>query len=448
MGDFAPKEIEMENNFEKENEQLDAQNETCEEIASESVESIAAEAPAKKFPWWIIAVAAVAITAIIALVVALASGNKPAEPVYEDYSITVVDELGNPMSNVMVKFTDSEGTPKTRITDKDGKVTFVGVLVGESVVNLEKGFSDAIILTEEYNLDANTTSLTAVVADETKIRVIYGDVADDTYAYAVGAGTYNVRTNAGEISYLIFLPSVSGIYKVSFTSDDSDMKVAHHGIPMYVQANHTLDGAYDGKSFEIIVHDIGTPHVIGLNATETTTASLTIERTGDAPFDPQFVEWTEVTAKEQFAEFNTGLLMPLDISDSSLSVTLGDDGYYYTADGKLVYARITSTSQYLEASIALIAGFVDENVGQNFGGYVYDNDGNFVAKYSYNSMIGAYSEHCDANGVYPLTEELAEAIKLHGSSAGWWNPTSSNFLFNGHLYSEENAWLFLCCTAE
>ena len=47
MGDFAPKEIEMENNFEKENEQLDAQNETCEEIASESVESIAAETPEK-----------------------------------------------------------------------------------------------------------------------------------------------------------------------------------------------------------------------------------------------------------------------------------------------------------------------------------------------------------------------------------------------------------------
>jgi len=70
-----------------------------------------------------------------------------------------------------------------------------------------------------------------------------------------------------------------------------------------------------------------------------------------------------------------------------------------------------------------------------------------VGKYSYNDMIAAYYEHCDSNGVYPLTEELAEAIKLHGKSAGWWNPTSPDFLFNGKPYKEENAWLFLCCTS-
>ena len=97
--------------------------------------------------------------------------------------------------------------------------------------------------------------------------------------------------------------------------------------------------------------------------------------------------------------------------------------------------------------IAFIAGFVDENHGQNFGGFVYDDEGNFVGKYSYNSMIESYLQYCD-HGVYPLTEELAEAVKLHGQNAGWWNPTSGNYLFSNVLAVLENAWLFACCTAE
>ena len=101
--------------------------------------------------------------------------------------------------------------------------------------------------------------------------------------------------------------------------------------------------------------------------------------------------------------------------------------------------------KYALCALALMAGCIDDNVGVHIGGYVYDGD-TFVGKYSYNNMIEAYYEHCDANGVYPLTEELAEAIKLHGESAGWWNPTSAAFLFNGKPYRAENAWLFLCCT--
>jgi hypothetical protein len=59
----------------------------------------------------------------------------------------------------------------------------------------------------------------------------------------------------------------------------------------------------------------------------------------------------------------------------------------------------------------LIAGIINENVGINFGGFIYDGE-TIVGRNRYNSMIGTYSAICDpTEGVCPLTEELAEAIK-------------------------------------
>ncbi len=458
---------------------------------------------------------------------------------YADYTITVIDEIGNPMSNVMVKFTDANGESKTRITDKEGKAIFPEALVGENTVKLEKGFSDATIITSEYSLDKKTTSLRAVVVDETKIQSIYGDVADDAYAYNVGAGTYNIPGTAGKTTYLVFNAIKDGIYKVSFTSDDSDMTVGYYGIPMFVQSSHRGEGAYDGKTFEIVIHDTGTPYVIGLNCVSGLDAALTIERVGDAPFDPQFADPEIVKATENFKYYTPFVLntmtdsnrdvydisivslttpgigfegtyiatikngtatkdvvvtekkitvssgtnsveyrykiengvpvvidnndekiedlkftvktdatvTDLDLADENLSVTV-NNGYYYTADGKQIYVHINSASKYFPVTLALLAGITDNNVGIGIGGDVYDENGNFVAKYSYNNMIIEYYQYIDANGLYPLTVELADAIKNHGNYVGWWDKTNPNFILGEFEFVQENAWLFLGCTVE
>ncbi len=450
---FAPpKEIKMENNFEKENDQLEAQNESADSPVTEPAQapvSVSAVS-SKKLPWWIIAATAVAIVAIVTAVVFLI-------PKYADYTITVIDEIGNPMSNVMVKFTDSEGASKTRITDKDGKVSFVEVRVGESTVKLEKGFSDAIILTPEYQLDKKTTSLRAIVCDETKVQSVYGDIPDESYAYGVGIGTYNIPSVAGKTTYLVFNANTSGMYKVSFVSDDAGMTVGHYGIPMYVQSTHTLDGEYDGKSFEITVQDTGTPHVIGLNCVSTTDAKLIIERINDAPFDPSYVDWQEIQAPADITKCDTTgkTLVSIDIANSAISVTLGEDGYYYTNTGKRVYVRITTATEYgktvegefvpLVPSLAFLAGYVDSNIGMNVGGYIYDDSGNFVCKKKYNSLIETCMNYVDDTyGVVPLSADFAECIKLHGESSGWWDKDSETYLFDGIPANANNAWLFFC----
>ena len=388
------------------------------------------------------------ILTILSIVAMLASckdkGNN--EPSYGDYTVTVVDGIGNPMSNVMVKFTGSDGETKTKVTGKDGLAKLTNALVGEYDVLVEAGFSTAEIKDSKFKLNEETKALRVVVRDTEKTEDIYGSVPDGTFAYRVGAEEYNVPGVKSATCYYVFRAMTKGVYKFSFVSDDTDMTIAYYGIPMFVQDTHRGEGEYDGKCFEITVQDVGTPYVIGLNFVSGNDAVLKIERTGDAPFDPEYSPFEEVFATEEFKEFSTGTLVNLNVADPSLSVTLGDDGYYYTNDGERVYLRIGSTTEYLDASIAMISGCVDENFGQNFGGYVYDENGDFVGKYSYNSMIAAYYEHCDSNGVYPLTEELAEAIKVHGESTGWWNSGAANFLFSGKPYIEENAWLFLCCT--
>lgn len=462
----------MENNFDKENEQIEPIIEPIEEPVAESSaeevtvgeataeeetltheneetktapisETTVSSAPVAKkpFPAWILAVLGVLLVSVITLLVLII-------PREIDYTVSVVDEIGNPVSNVMVKLTDITGETKTRVTDKMGKVTFndikVKIIGKKNVVNLIQGLSKAKILTAEYQLDKWSTELRAVVCNEENILSITGQIEEDSYAYFAKPASYNIPSLNGAV-YFCFTANEKGVYSVSIQSDDTAATVAYVGMPMYVQTTHVGDGEYDGKSFELIIQDIETPYVIAVSASSGSDVSFTIERTADAPLDPQYMPWTSVPTTENFIEVNTNVLTPLDIANASLSVELRD-GYYYTSTGKRIYVRIGSSSEYLDASLALLAGCIDDKVGINIGGYVYEN-GVFKDKYSYNNMIEDYYNHCDENGVYPLTEELAEGIKLHGESSGWWNPTSPNFLFAGKPYNADNAWLFLCCTS-
>ena len=82
-----------------------------------------------KFPLWVIPIA---ITVVIGIVMAIVLpgmfADKTPEPVYGDYTISIVDGLNNPMSNVVVKFTYPDGTTKSRITEAD---ILAGQLVDE-----------------------------------------------------------------------------------------------------------------------------------------------------------------------------------------------------------------------------------------------------------------------------------------------------------------------------
>lgn len=403
-----------------------------------------------KFPLWVIPIA---ITVVIGIVMAIVLpgmlADKTPEPVYGDYTISIVDGLNNPMSNVVVKFTYPDGTTKSRITEADGVATIKNVELGNYKVTLEKGFSNAIIDVASYDLTKDTTSLKIVVRDETKTMEIFGVVENGAYACIVNEKSYTIPVVGCKDAYFVFNAHNSGIFRITISDTSDDTTVGYYGIPMFVQENHCEDGEYDGKTFEVTIQDTATPYVFGIKSASTKDVEFKIERVADAPFDPQYAPWRFIEKTSDIGKCNIPaetVLINLDVTDKNLTI-IERDGLYYTADGKPVYIRITSGNDaYLGgASLALIAGFVDDKIGMNIGGYVYDENGNFVEKRNYNSMIQSYMELVDGKtGVVPLTTELAECIKLHGESNHWWDATSPNYLFGLVDANLDNAWLFLC----
>lgn len=376
------------------------------------------------------------------------------EVTYTDYTVTVVDGLGKPISDVMVKFTNTDGETKTRVTDTDGKAFYKNAPAVDYKVILEQGFSNAFVDGTVYNINADVTDIKIVLRDMSKTIDLVGEVADGSFAYFVDEGSYQVTADEFGTAYYVFDARITGTYKISIITDNSDATVGYYGIPMFVQSTHRAEGDYDGRSFELIVQDPETPYVIGVKNFGDDDVVLVIDRIGEAPFDPEYAEWTQIKKQADIdkCEISSGVVLKdVDVTDSNISVNLGDDGLYYTNDGKLVYIKVTGTNEaYLPgASLAYLAGYVDNNIGMNIGGYIYDENGDFVEKRNYNLMIEEYMKYCDSKyGVVPLTEELAECMMLHGTSTGWWNPSAGNYLFNGVDVVLENAWLFLCMVEE
>ena len=406
---------------------------------------------------------ALIIVAVVLAIVLLGGDQGNQEPpalTYADYTVTVVDGLNNPVGNVIVNFKSENGESKMRVTDTDGTAVYKNALTGNYNVVIEQGYSDAVVVQSQYQLTKDVTSIRVVVRDISNSMDICGAIPENSYACTVNDGSHSVVCNSGSTSYVVFKALQPGVYRVSFTSDDSAMTVGHYGIPMFVQAAHCGELEYDGKSFELIIRDQTTPYVLGLNATVDCVATLTVERTGNAPFDPSYdAEWVEVQSTANITDFDlTGkTLVDFDITAKNISVSLGDDGYYYTNNGKRVYIRITTQTgigytenkqfvPVLSGSLALIAGHVNDKVGVTVGGYVYDENGNFVEKLKYNEMIKTYMDYADPTyGVVPLTEELADCIKLHGNANAWYDSSSGGYLFGNIIgVNNDNAWLFLC----
>jgi len=93
-----------------------------------------------------------------------------------------------------------------------------------------------------------------------------------------------------------------------------------------------------------------------------------------------------------------------------------------------------------------------EHTGVNC--YFYDENGEFLRKENYAECLVKYIECVDeANGVYPLTEDLQYIIQKSGEHNGWWKD-DGNYIFVNESgekvpgINSEIAWLFMCCYIE
>lgn len=417
------------------------------------------------------------IFAVISLVCSLAllagcDGQNPGEttaPVGNEteasYSVTVKDALGNAYSGVIVRFMQGGEQVTMQVADENGVAAKV-LEKGEYTVELAFTSSD-----ESYYYDTSDLTLTAdKTALEISLSYALGENAsnltvgaDQNQAYRVGTGCTYVTVSAEGRSYYLFTPTEAGTYEIGVVGNGT--AVGYYGAPHFVQSESAAEVVDNKFTISVSSDMIGTGNtgtsvlVIGVDAVEadTTGCILTIQRIGDAAFNPANEPWMVYQPTVTVSPYTVpagAKIQEFDLSAATGTYNLvfnEADGYYHlnSADGPLVLVRLTQPTEYLEA----IATILREYSGM--GKYFYDENGEFTKKENYTDCLLTYSDNADEEyGVYPLTEDLKYMLQQRGEYVGWWEQDSHGFLFQDETgipipgINLEHAWLFLCCYME
>ena len=189
-----------------------------------------------------------------------------------------------------------------------------------------------------------------------------------------------------------------------------------------------------------------TQYLLGVVGETDGTGYLRIEKVSELEKIPEEYPWTQYQPTTPITPFTYtgGALTGIDVTDLSISAVYNeDDGYYHlnTVNGPILYVYLTKPSAYKESLATIIET-------QNFGYYVYDKNGKFDHKLTYSDLLHEYVEDADETaGVYPMTYDLALAIKDAGTRIGFFTADmgSMSNAFFGDVPITVNSWLFACC---
>jgi hypothetical protein len=265
-------------------------------------------------------------------------------------------------------------------------------------------------------------------------------------AALVGEGQTYIPYVSGDYTYVIFTPTRPGMYE--FTCEGENAAISYHGAPINV-FEHPLLETVDGKvTFDIPAGSIGDSpdatarYVFRLEGAGSG-CTFIATRTGDVPKSPFDEPWVipMPTADDlkPYEGVTDGRLTDLDVTNPALTVVKGTDGYYHlnTADGPVVFIRISSASPYM-------ADFNKICETARVCAYLYNEDGSFDRRESYNEMILEYVTVANEDGVVPLNDQLAYMVKTAGDYMGWWNFSDGLDIFGDKIVDPAIAWLFAC----
>ena len=263
----------------------------------------------------------------------------------------------------------------------------------------------------------------------------------------VGEGKTYIPYNSGDYTYVIFTPTRPGMYEFGYESD-SAVTLTYHGAPINVFENSLLD-TVDGKiTFPLTAGSVGsTPDttaqsVFRLEGTGSG-CIFTVTRTGDIPKTPHDEPWTvpmpTADMLKPYEGITDGKLTDLDVTNPALTVVLGEDGYYHlnTVDGPVVFIRLSSANPYM-------ADFKTICDTTRICAYLYNEDGSFNRRESFNEMVLEYLTVANEDGVVPMNEQLAYMVKTAGDYMGWWNFSDNLDIFGDKIVDPAVAWLFAC----
>lgn len=377
------------------------------------------------------------------------------------FTVTALDYKNEPIQNAVVRFTYIDSTYKMDFTTSEGKAT-QKLLGGDVYITIQNPVTKKNYYCVVKELNEQGAILNAY--DELEATRVHDggtpaeeNINDDRLAYITRTEGKYYATGLGNqsIVFFLFIPQRDGIYEFSA---NIDAEVGYYGAPINA-LQRPIEPLADQNGvvkLEVKNKNIGdsaestTPYLIGIKANEADAEDciFEIKRSGDPVYTIEDEPYYHITntgnpqsIKLGYTNWNV-VINDIDI-ESAVTVVLGDDGYYHlgSKDGDLIYVRVGSASAYLPSLYTVCET-------SPMSAYVYDNDGNFVRKEMYNTLINQYYALADEKtGLYPLDELMATAIQNHGNSAGWWELGKPNYLFSSvPLLNKSSAWLFACCT--
>lgn len=356
-----------------------------------------------------------------------------------DYTVTLMGPDGNPYTDALVRFDSEDGTVTVTepvnasgtVTVRLFKTTYRVTLVFNPGTKLGYDSSAAVLTPDAPSI----TLELAPILEETTDMVYVGDMEYGTFD--VLPGTYYVNLEGLEIQYFIFCPQESGVYTITTTNAAQVGFWNSPFFPMDCSSEYVKDNVCT-----LEVKDVGPSYVLSVSGGEGISGTLLkIVRVSDVQQNPTVYETYEGTTvpTKPFVVEETGTKTWLDLSVEQ-TIVKGDDGLYHwgSADGPVVYIDLVNSR--FDISIRALVN------NSAMVKYEFDENGKPIKRIDYTPCMISYVENVDkTHGVYALTDDLVTIMKNHGQTAGWYDPESPIYLFDGETVLPENGWMFLLC---
>lgn len=377
-----------------------------------------------------------------------------------DYKVSVKDALGTPYTTgIIVRFMQNGAQVAMQPVDESGaavKTLAAGDYTIELAFTGEQNFAP-LGADVKTSLTAKENALEVVLNKKivSEAQVVYVE-GEDFDMYSVEEGTTFVELSTDKRNYFLFTPTRGGTYK--FCGLGEGVAVGYYGAPHFVQNANMAEVTDNAFTISVSASMIGSgdsgtsSYVIGVDSTASN-GVIGIQRIGDAAKTIEDEPWTIYQPKDDIAKYTlpkNAEIKEFDLTASTNTYNLvynEADGFYHldTADGPLVLVRLAEDCEY----IACFATMLDRS---GVAKYFYNENGEFVKKESYSECLLDYIDCVDeAEGVYPLTEDLKYIIQQRGEYAGWWNVDGNSYIFkdmDGNNLTDINveiAWLLMCC---
>ncbi len=388
-----------------------------------------------------------------------------------EFIVNVVDENGEPFTadglkvvwsnreEAVAQTVDANGVAKQNL-DGDYKVTLQGV-------------PDGYTYNPNIYYSTNRQPTETILVYELNLSRDTGEDIYETIIDLSRTGAYRaVIEDKDDVVYYQFQATLNGYYTIESCVDTTFNEVnpimdIYYGNAAAKFFDSTLNDGSDycdtyTKNFKHTIRrsqdEVKSVFAFGVRATHKTNQFPTyvdfIITRGDEYQRPS-TDGAPISPTEDFSKgvaWDTGTWTWAEDGTNMFhgeNFALGADGYYHIKDpvtGELtdrkVYAMISSTIEerpfkdYEGKPVSLLGianGAVPQDMLRNVGGYMYHD------------FVKEYARYCNADGVYPVTEELRTLLQNFAITHRYFADGEGTFEGMTGVYADEDEqWLFAC----